>query len=103
VAIYRSVEDWGYHLLASETPIPEITPEEFAARLPEAAKRDLIEWGPNQSLIAMTKDVLSPRVPIGTVLQADLPAEITDDQPYNEYFILRRRAPFALRLFGMQG
>jgi spermidine synthase len=103
VAIYRSVIDWGYHLLASETPIPEITPEEFAARLPEAAKRDLIEWGPNQSLIGMTKGVLSRRVPIGTVLQADLPAEITDDQPYNEYFILRRQAPFALRLFGMHG
>ena len=30
-------------------------------------------------------------------------SEITDDQPYNKYFILRRRAPFALRLFGMQG
>ena len=97
------MEDRGYHLLASETPIPEITPEEFAARLPEAAKRDLIEWGPNESLIGMTKDVLSRRAPIGTVLQAHLPAEITDDQPYNKYFILRRRAQFALRLFGMQG
>src|SRR5438094_46528 len=26
VTIYQSVEDWGYHLLASEAPIPEITP-----------------------------------------------------------------------------
>jgi predicted membrane-bound spermidine synthase len=103
VTIYQSVEDWGYHLLASEAPIPEITPEEFAARLPEAAQRDLVEWSPNQSLIGMTKDVLSRRVPISTVLQPDLPAEITDDHPYNEYFIVRRLAPFAVRLLGMQG
>jgi spermidine synthase len=103
VTIYQSVEDWGYHLLASEAPIPEITLEEFAARLPEAAQRDLVEWSPNQSLIGMTKDVLSRRVPISTVLQPDLPAEITDDHPYNEYFIVRRLAPFAVRLLGIQG
>jgi spermidine synthase len=92
----RSVEDWGYHLLASETPIPEISPAEFVARLPEAAQRDLIEWDSNQSLIGMTTDVLSRRVPISTALQADLPAEITDDQPYNEYFILRRSEVYIL-------
>ncbi len=92
VAVYRSVEGWGYHLLASETPIPEISPAEFAARLPQAAQRDLIEWGPDQSSIAMAGNILSRRVPISSVLQPDLPAEITDDRPYNEYFILRRRS-----------
>jgi len=83
---------------AFETPIRKITPGEFAARLPEAAKRDLVEWDPNQSLIEVTNNVLSRRVAIGTVLQADLPAEITDARLYNEYFILRRRSPFVLRL-----
>ena len=97
----RSVEDWGYHLLASETPIPEISPAEFVARLPEAAQRDLIEWGPNQSLIGMANDVLSRRVPISTVLQPNLPAEITDDQPFNEYFILRDRSWLVHDLFRM--
>jgi spermidine synthase len=99
VAVYRSLGDWGVHLLASETPIPEMSPAEFAARLPAAAQRDLIEWGPNQSLIAMANDVLSRRIPISTVLQADLPAEITDDQPYNEYFILRDWPRLAPRQF----
>jgi spermidine synthase len=99
VAVYRSVEGWGVHLLASETPIPEMSPAEFAARLPAAAQRDLIEWGPNQSLIGMANDVLSRRVPISTVLQADLPAEITDDRPYNEYFIVRDRSSVAHGLF----
>jgi hypothetical protein len=100
---YQSIEGWGYHLLASEAPIPEITPEEFAARLPEAAQRDLMEWGPNQLLTGMTKDILSRRVPISTLLRPDLPAEITDDQPFNEYFLVRRRAPFVVRLLGLQG
>jgi spermidine synthase len=100
VAVYGSVAGgWGVHLLASETPIPEMSPAEFAARLPAAAQRDLIEWGPNQSLIGMANDVLSRRVPISTMLQADLPAEITDDQPYNEYFMLRDRFSLAHRVF----
>jgi predicted membrane-bound spermidine synthase len=100
VAVYRSLEGgWGYHLLASETPIPEISPVEFADRLPATAHRDLMEWSSNQSLIGMANDILSGRVPISTVLQADIPAEITDDQPYNEYFILRDRSKLFRFLF----
>jgi hypothetical protein len=30
-----------------------MSPAEFAARLPAAAQRDLVEWGPNQSLIGI--------------------------------------------------
>jgi spermidine synthase len=89
VAVYREVNARGLHLLASETPIPELSAAEFAARLPAAAQRDLVEWGPNRSLIGTADDILSSRVPISTVLPPDLPAEITDDRPYNEYFILR--------------
>jgi len=89
VAVYTSVVGWGVHLLASETPIPNISATEFARRLPAAAQQDLVEWGPKQSVIGMADDVLSRRVPLSTVLQGDLPAEITDDRPYNEYFILR--------------
>jgi predicted membrane-bound spermidine synthase len=101
VAVYRSVEDWGYHLLASEAPIPEISGAEFAGRLPAAARQDLLEWSPNQSLIGMGNDVLSRRGPISAVLWADLPIEITDDRPYNEYFILRDRSWLARFLFRM--
>src|ERR1700738_196139 len=52
-------------------------------RLPHQHRRCHADRGPNQSLIGMANDVLSRRVPISTVLQADLPAEITDDRPYN--------------------
>jgi predicted membrane-bound spermidine synthase len=92
VAVYRSLGDWGVHLLASETPIPEMSTAEFAARLPPAAQLDLVEWNTNRSLIGMADDVVSRRIPISAVLQVDLPAQITDDQPYNEYFILRDRS-----------
>jgi spermidine synthase len=91
VRVYRSIEGWGYHLLASDAPIPEISPAEFVARLPEAAQRDLIEWNPNQSPVEMASDILSRRLSTNDVLRADLPAEVTDDRPYNEYFVLRRR------------
>jgi spermidine synthase len=95
VAVYRSLGDFGVHFLASETLIPEMSAVEFAARLPAAAKQDLVEWGPNQSVIGMAGEILSGRAPISTVLQADLPAEITDDRPYNEYFIMRARSSIA--------
>ena len=103
VAVYRSLSDWGFHLLASETPIPEISPATFASRLPESAQSDLIEWDPKRSLIELTAAILSRRVPLSTVLKPDVHAEITDDQPYNEYFLVRRRAPFVVRLLGLEG
>src|SRR5262249_43420454 len=46
VRVFRSLEGWGYHLLASAEPIPSLRAEALAARLPATAMRDLLEWGP---------------------------------------------------------
>jgi spermidine synthase len=91
VVAFKSIEDWGYHFLASASPIRDITPAEFVTRLPEPAKRDLMEWNPNISIERMAENILSRR----TDLEKLLPAAgknivVTDDLPYNEYFILRR-------------
>src|SRR5258708_19815691 len=60
VIAYKSLEDWGYHFLASMTPIPELTPAELVARLPERARRDLMEWNPDIPIEKMAENILSP-------------------------------------------
>ena len=49
VRVFGSVENWGHHFLASDTPIPLADAATLAARMPQAAVSDLIEWGPEKS------------------------------------------------------
>jgi spermidine synthase len=91
VVAFKSIEDWGYHFLASISPIRDITPAEFVARLPEPAKRDLMEWNRNISIESMAENILSRRTNIEKLLPVGgKNMVVTDDRPYNEYFILRR-------------
>ncbi|HEY7299721.1 MAG TPA: hypothetical protein VH684_17580 [Xanthobacteraceae bacterium] len=91
VAAFRSIEDWGYHFLASMRPIPDRTPAQFVARLPGAARRDLMEWNPGLSVEGMARKILSRRTDVQQLVSPKWgkPA-VTDDRPYNEYFLLRR-------------
>ena len=91
VVAFRSIADWGYHFLASLSPIPDITPAEFVKRLPENAKRDLMEWNSEISVDKMAENILAGRTEIGTLLPPGTEKlVVTDDRPYNEYFLLRR-------------
>jgi len=88
--IYGSIEGWGYHFLASQSPIPELSAAEFVARLPPAARQDLTEWGPKRSPLGMAQDILSRPIDPDRLLPPGKTAEITDDRPFNEYFFLRQ-------------
>ena len=91
VIAFKSIADWGYHFLASTSPIRDITPAEFVARLSEPAKRDLIEWNSNMSIEEMAERILSRRTDIAKLLPpGGENMVVTDDLPYNEYFVLRR-------------
>lgn len=91
VVAFKSIEDWGYHFLASMSPIHNITTAEFVARLPAPAKRDLMEWNSNISVERMAENILSRQTDITKLLPEDgRSAVVTDDLPYNEYFALRR-------------
>jgi spermidine synthase len=91
VTAYRSIEDLGWHFLASMQPIPEITAPAFAARLPPGAQQDLVEWGPANTPQEMAEMILAWHVPLSNIapIVATAPP-ITDDRPFNEYFLLRR-------------
>ena len=90
VRCFDSVEHWGVHLLASMEPIAERSPAELAQRLPPAAKRDLLEWGGGADLTAYLGQVIAGETPAANNLNPNPLVRITDDRPYNEYFLLRQ-------------
>jgi len=96
VRVFGSVEGWGYHFLASEQPIRQVTAEELQRRLPAEAAADLTEWdSPPGGSAAVFHDfdtVLRHEVAIETLIAKSpgTPA-LRDDRPINEYYALRRR------------
>lgn len=90
VRVFHSLNGWGYHFLASDQPIPERTPQELADRLPAAAARDLVEWGPESDAAHQLADVVKTELPISQVIaEAPETSALQDDRPVNEYYAIR--------------
>jgi hypothetical protein len=85
-----SIESWGMHLLASMQPMETCSAAELLARLPPAAKRDLLEWNTETEIMAYLGNALAHETPVNALLAPEFQARITDDLPYNEYFLLRQ-------------
>ncbi len=93
VRVWGGVEGYGNHMLASMQPIENLDAAQFAARLPAPARKDLLEWNPSADLAACLQAVLLQEVPVASILHPDPSVCITDDHPYNEYFLLRGKQP----------
>ena len=89
VRLFGGVEGYGTHFLASMEPVETLSAAELAARLPERARRDLLEWNPSAEPAAYLRVVVSQEYPVEKVIHPDPSVRITDDRPYNEYFLLR--------------
>jgi len=87
---FGSIDPGGIHILASMNPIEPCTAKELAARLPADAKKDLLEWSPSPDLTGYFGLVLANELAIKTCLNPNPEIRITDDRPYNEYFLLRK-------------
>jgi spermidine synthase len=91
VIAFRSTHLVGVHMIASMAPITLPSPAEFVARMPKSAQRDLLEWSGDESAEAVANDILSHRVPLSDLTPARFgDVEITDNHPFNEYYMLRR-------------
>jgi spermidine synthase len=90
VRCFVSVEGWGLHILVSEDSIEFRPASQLVARLPEGAREDLQEWAPTPDLTNYMNTVLMQEHRPDEILSANNQAEITDDDPLNEYFFLRR-------------
>lgn len=90
VRCFISIDGWGLHILASEDPV-QIPPQaQLLARIPENAKRDLLEWSPSKDALRDMSTVFSHEIAIQDLLSPDSAVQITDDDPVNEYYLLRR-------------
>jgi predicted membrane-bound spermidine synthase len=90
VRCFPSVEGWGLHLLASSEPIERQTAEGLAANMPANAKTDLLEWSGSSDLPGYLNLVVSHEIPINNLLNPNMKIQLTDDHPFNEYFLLRQ-------------
>lgn len=90
VRCFVSIEGWGAHLLASSEPIEQLDSNQLAMHMPEEAKKDLLEWNTSRDAAAYLGCVLTNEISAPQLLNPDPGIQITDDQPYNEYFLLRR-------------
>ena len=88
VRMFSSYDDLGTHYLASQQPLPALTAEELLARMPRGAQADLVEWRDDKDPTAFLRLILSkekdPQAFVGTNI-----ASVTDDRPFNEYYLLR--------------
>ena len=103
VQCFRGIKGHGGHMLASMQPLQNLTSEQLASAMPPAAVHDLLEWSDSPNLVGYLNEVLTPHVSTRNLLNEDPSIRVTDDQPYNEYFFLRRcrifsPAPFTGRL-----
>ena len=91
VRAYKSLTGRGYHFLVSMRPFETPRPEEMVERLPKAAKEDLLEWSGDTTLMEMAENILSREVSASQLMNlADENIFISDDQPFNEYYLIRR-------------
>jgi hypothetical protein len=98
VRAFGGINGWGVHFLGSMQPMEEATAGQLAARLPPKAQADLTEWmepGKLPTLPACFQAVLSNETPIALMLNPDPKIEISDDQPFNEYYLLRQWGVFS--------
>jgi spermidine synthase len=91
VRAFGSVPKYGYHLIASDYPIPNRSAAELARRLPAAAAADLVEWGPYSNAERQFAGVLKQEILLdGIIAKAPGVPLLSDDQPVNEYYLLRQ-------------
>jgi spermidine synthase len=91
VRVFHSLDNRGFHFLASDRPIAQRSAQELADRLPERAVQDLLEWGPAASAAQQFSIILSRELSLDQLTSpAPWAPALQDDHPENEYFFLRQ-------------
>lgn len=90
--VFGPIDGHGVHLLASNDPIPSLSAQQLAQRLPAAANADLVEWGPYSTAEAQFAAVLQKEISPDTLTgKAPATPPLSDDRPINEYYVVRTR------------
>jgi spermidine synthase len=88
----HSTNDWGYRFLASGRPFSHRTARELSQQMPARAVVDLMEWSHKPSAeLEFAEELDSEISPSQMIAEAPRAPALTDDQPVNEYYVLRRK------------
>jgi spermidine synthase len=90
---FGGINGFGAHFLGSMQPIAQRMPGILASQLPPKARKDLGEWLYDTNLTTLQGSfqvVLSRELPIAHMVNPDPSIQVTDDQPFNEYYLLRQ-------------
>jgi spermidine synthase len=90
VRCFPSIDGSGLHMLGSMEPIPDLDGKQLVARMPVAAQNDLLEWEASKDAVAFVNRVVNHEYSVSSIINPDPTIQVTDDQPFNEYFLLRR-------------
>ena len=95
VRVFRSqVGTLGYHFLASQRPMPRYSAKELANRMPATAVRDMTEWDRDTPPEIYYSEILETEMDPAKLILLNEPEgggpALTDDQPVNEFFFVRR-------------
>jgi len=94
VRLFQYGPDWGFHFLASNSPIPNRTPAQLAQALPPKAAKDLVEWTPDETPEEVFAEIISGETSVDQFIAQDPRAPaMQDNRPVNEYYVLRRQLP----------
>jgi hypothetical protein len=71
-------------------PLPVPSGSVLATRLPPAAAADFVEWGPASTAEEQFNKILARERPVEGIIGKDpVVPVLEDDQPINEYYLLR--------------
>jgi spermidine synthase len=94
VRVMSAVDGTGYHVTASNDPIPHLTPDQLVGRMPPAALADMREWDQVPAAdffdYMLSHEYVTESLLIGRSREATL--GISDDRPVNEFYFMRRLA-----------
>lgn len=90
VRVFVTTDGWGYHFLASSSVMPRLKSGQMLEKMPPAARQDISEWAGTPPAQKVLHDLLSREIILSTLMNSDPRIAITNDHPYNEYFLLRR-------------
>jgi len=91
VKMFAGADGGGHHFLASDHEIKTPSPAKFVSLMPEQAKKDLVEWneGKYKNPEEFATYILSKELSYQPLLEAYESVSITDNRPFNEYYLLR--------------
>ncbi|MDD5020630.1 MAG: fused MFS/spermidine synthase [Endomicrobiaceae bacterium] len=96
VKVYILQQGYGIFFIASDSPIDNLIPSQIANKMPVKAREDLLEWiklSPGYDGLKESSNFVGilTELSIEKILKTTNDnSVITDDSPYNEYFLLRR-------------